>query len=77
MSESETRCRYCGDEPEPDCGDTCDWCFYGMRFDPDGWRARLAALGRPVHYVGGCLHARMADGMALVCRNPYEPGDGQ
>jgi hypothetical protein len=73
---SESVCKFCGGDNEVS-NDVCDPCWYGMRFDPEEWEKRLVEMGRAPKHVGGCVHIADEAGkfVAVVCRNPFEPGE--
>ena len=47
----------------------CDFCWYGMRMDPEGWKAELAKQGIEVERSMGC---QPIPGVGIVCGNPWK-----
>lgn len=45
----------------------CDWCWYGMRMDPDGWRVELKERGIETERDIGCVPTPYG----FMCGNPY------
>lgn len=78
--EAEERCRFCGgpdlEDGFPTHSGTCGICFYGMRLDRERWAMEMAALGRPVRYVGGGTALTLEGGFVIACRAPFEPDRG-
>ena len=65
-----TQCGICGDDlgfEGRDADELCDGCWWGMRLDPDGWKAELEKRGIKVERTGGCLRA----GSSILCMNSY------
>jgi hypothetical protein len=60
-------CRICKEETEYE-SDLCDFCWYGMRLNPEEWIASLKERGiEAPEKTGGC---NLADG-TVFCTNPY------
>ncbi len=59
-------CSICGDRIS-NGENECDWCWYGMRMDPKGWKALLRERGIKVVRGMGC----MPFGDGYICGNPY------
>jgi hypothetical protein len=57
-------CNICGGQL---VGGMCDFCWYGMRCDPDNWVAQLREKGIAVERTGGCINTSGA----IICTPPY------